>query len=105
MLFTAKQETESSEGPFSVPDSPELTAALLRSASGEVLSQSFSSRAIVRTRRLSWEALVQIYGDEPTLLQRIEHAKAKRPAAFGEISDLVDKYLSGWRPTRNDFAP
>lgn len=105
VLFTAKQENESSEGPFSVPDSPELTVALLHSASGEVLSQSFGSRAVRRTPRLSWEALVQIYGDEPTLLKRIRQAKAKNPAAFGDISELVDKYLGGWRPNQRDFAP
>lgn len=105
VLYTAKQETGSLEGPLTIPESPELTVALVRSASGEVVSQSAGNRAVRRTPRLSWEALVRIYGDEEALLERIRQAKAKNPSAFGNISELVDKYLSGWRPNRADFAP
>jgi hypothetical protein len=47
---------------------------------------------------LSWDELVELYGDEATLRQRIESLKATVPHDMGDLLELADKYLSGCRP-------
>ncbi len=79
ILFLTKREADPSEDSIVVHDSPALTLTILRSSRSEVLSQTFGSRGVRRTPRLDWDALVELYG--------------------------TDKYLSGWRPKRGDFAP
>jgi hypothetical protein len=105
VLFVAKHEAAASEDTLTVPNAPDLTLALLRSAHKEALSQTFGSRAVRRTPHLDWDALIKIYGDESTLRQRIEELKATHPEGAGELLDLADKYLGGWRPNRRDYAP
>jgi hypothetical protein len=46
--------------------------------------------------------LIELYGDETTLRQRIEALKASRPENIGDLLELADKYLAGWRP--KDFG-
>jgi hypothetical protein len=105
VLFVAMHEADASEGTLTVPNAPDMTLALLRSARKEALSQTFGSRAVRRTPRLDWDGLTKIYGDESTLRQRIEELKAIQPEGVGDLLDLADEYLSGWRPNRRDFAP
>lgn len=102
ILLQAKREADSAEPPIAIPDSPRLTLALLRSARSEVRSQSFGSRAVRRSARLAWSALVDLYGDEDTLRERIETLKASKPEGYDELLQLADKYLGGWRP--NEFG-
>ena len=103
ILFVAKHEAEPSEGALTVHNSPELTLVLLRSARSEVRSQTLGSRAVRRTPHLDWDALIKLFGDEATLRQRIEELKATHPEGVGDLLELADKYLSGWRPDRHDF--
>lgn len=93
-----KREAEPDEPALVVPDSPEVTHALLRSARSEVRSQSMGSRAVRRKPRLAWDVLIELYGDEATLRHRIETLKASRPENSGDLLELADKYLAGWRP-------
>lgn len=101
-LILAKRDAGPDEPALAVPDSPAVTHALLRSARSEVRSQSMGSRAVRRKPRLAWDALIELYGDEITLRQRIEALKASRPENIGDLPELVDKYLAGWRP--KDFG-
>jgi len=49
VLFLTKRETDPSEGPFNIDNSPELTLALLRVARSEVISQTMGNRAVRRS--------------------------------------------------------
>jgi predicted KAP-like P-loop ATPase len=101
-LILAKREADPAEPPIEIDASPRVTLALLRSARSESRSQSMGSRAIRRTVRLAWVVLVELYGDERILRERIESLKALQPEGIGDLLQLADKYLGGWRP--KDFA-
>lgn len=102
VLGLAIDDAKEDEPTISVPDLPEITLALLESAKSEVKSQAMGSRAVVRKPRLHWEGLVKIYGDEGTLRQRIDALKAATTEVDRDLVELVDKYLSGWRPKEFD---
>lgn len=101
-LILTKRDTEADEPALAVPDSPAVTRALLKAARSEVRSQSMGSRAVRRKPRLAWDVLIELFGDEATLRQRIEALKASQPENMGDLLELADKYLSGWRP--KDFG-
>lgn len=101
-LILTKGDAEPDEPALAIPDSPGVTRALLKAARSEVRSQSMGSRAVRRKPRLAWDALIELYGDEATVRQRIEALKASRPDSIGDLLDLADRYLAGWRP--KDFG-
>ena len=102
VLRAAKREAAPSEDPLRIDDSSQLTLAVLRSARSEALSQAMGSRAVRRSPHLAWDVLIELYGDEATLRERIESLKATRPEGADELLELADKYLAGWRP--KDFG-
>jgi len=102
ILLLAKREASPGEPPLDIDDSPSMTLALLRSARSEVRSQSVGSRAVRRSPRLAWDALIELYGNEEALRGRIEKLKATRPEGEDELLQLADKYLGGWRPSEFD---
>jgi hypothetical protein len=97
-LLLTKKDAGPDEPALVVPDAPSVTSALLKAARTEVRSQSWGSQAVRRKPRLLWDALVELYGDEPTLRNRIEALKASGPDNMGDVLDLAEKYLAGWRP-------
>ncbi len=101
-LIVTKKEAEPDEPDLAVPESPRVTYALLRSARSEVRSQPMGSRAVRRSPRLAWNVLVELYGDEALLRQCIEKLKSSQPDEACDLLQLVEKYLSGWRPS--DFG-
>jgi hypothetical protein len=101
-LSLTKRESEPDESVLSIPDSPEVTLALLTSARTEVRSQSLGSRSVRREPRLAWDVMVDLYGDEATLRQRIAALKELSPDKAGDLLELAGKYLNGWRP--KDFG-
>ena len=108
VLYPAKRESGPSEASLYIDGSPKLTLALLQSARSEKLSQTIGSRAVRRSPRLAWEALIDLYGDEATLRQRIESLKETHPEGADELLELASKYLCGWRPDdlhTNDEQP
>lgn len=97
-VLLTKKDAEADEPELVVPDSPAVTQALLKAARGEVRSQSMDSRAVRRKPRLAWDALIEVFGDEATLRHRIEELRASELSNMGDLLELADKYLSGWRP-------
>ncbi|GIJ24983.1 hypothetical protein Vqi01_01450 [Micromonospora qiuiae] len=75
-------------------------AQILRTAQTEARSTTGSSHAIWREKRLPWNTLIKLYGDEETLRQAIESARsfAMEDGRFAESINLADKYVQGWRP-------
>lgn len=102
ILLLAKRNAGPTEPALDIADSPGVTLALLQSARSDVRSQTMGSRAVRRSARLAWDALVELYGDEDTLRERIEKLKATQPEGIDELLQLADKYLSEWRPS--DFG-
>jgi hypothetical protein len=101
-LIRTKRDAGPDEPALVIPDSPSITHALLKSARSEVTAQSFGSRAVHRTPRLSWSALVELFGDEAILCRRIEALKTVGPDDIGDLLELAGKYLAGWRSSDFD---
>lgn len=102
VLLLVKRESDPSEGPLIIDDSPRTTLAILRSARSETISQTVGSRYIRRSPRLAWDSLVELFGDEATLKARIESLNATRPEGADELLELAGRYLSGWRPSEDE---
>jgi predicted KAP-like P-loop ATPase len=101
-MLLAKREAGQDEPDLMVPDTTDVTYSLLKSARSEVRSQSMGSRAVHLKPRLAWDILIDLYGDENVLRDRIDQLKASPPDEIGDLFELADKYLSGWRP--KDFG-
>lgn len=102
-LLLTKREAGPDEEELIVPDTPQVTYALLRSARHEVRSQSMGSRAVRIKPRLAWDVLIELYGGEEQLRVQIQELKASPPPEeVGDLIELADKYLSGWRPKEFD---
>jgi predicted KAP-like P-loop ATPase len=101
-IWRAIKEAESEEPELVVPDTPAVTYALLKSARSETQSQTMGSRAVRRKPQLAWDILVELYGSEDILRARIEQLKATPPDEIGDLFELADKYLAGWRPKDYD---
>ncbi|WP_417448080.1 KAP family P-loop NTPase fold protein [Idiomarina abyssalis] len=101
-LLLTKRESTPDEPELIVPDSPQVTCALLKSARSELISQSMNSRAVRRKPRLAWDMLIDIYGSEEKLREQLEALKACPPEDVGDLLELADLYLSGRRPNEID---
>ena len=102
VLFFAKNESEPNEDQLVVPADPRVTLASLKSARSETLSQGGESRAVRRTPVFAWSTLERVYGDEVTLITRIEELKSSDIDIEPSLRELIEKYLGGWRP--REFA-
>jgi predicted KAP-like P-loop ATPase len=102
MIWRARKEAKSEELELVVPDTPAVTYALLKSARSETQSQSMGSRAVRRQPQIAWDILVELYGSEDILRTRIEQLKASPPGEIGDLFELAEKYLAGWRPKEFD---
>ena len=99
VLYIATHDADPDEPHLALPPSPELTAAVLRSARTDVRSQSDGDRGVHVSPRLMWDALVAVFGNESLLLERIDPAIGYLD---DEIRSVVERYVSGWRPTIHD---
>ena len=93
-----KQDSGPDEPPLEVPDSPSVTLALFLSARTEMRSQPLGSRAVQTSVRMQWDELVDLYGSENILRERIEKLKATQPSGIENILELVDQHLGGAEP-------
>jgi len=103
VLYWAEQDLEEGEQAPQVPADPGVILTALRSAKTETRRQAMGTRAVERTPVFAWDSLVNLYGDEPTLIARIEELKASNVTIEDDLEALIDKYLGGWRP--RDFGP
>jgi len=99
VLTVAKRRTASGETPLVIPETTEITLAILRSGQSEVRSQGMNSRAMLRSPRLQWDTLIELFGGEDKLRERIDRLKATKPEGEDELLSLVDRYLGGWSPS------
>lgn len=77
----------------------DLLRSLFKSARSVNRSQSFDSRTVKKEVVLAWEPLLKILGSEDAIRQSLELLRVKDGET--ELVGLVDKYLSGWRPSRD----
>jgi hypothetical protein len=56
------------------------------------------SRAVTRTPHLYWDGLVKVFGDEAALHERVASLMQSSVDIDQDLRDLIEKYLSGWRP-------
>ncbi len=98
VLHWAGEYAGAAADPLTVPDNPAVTLAMLKSTRSESRSQSLESRAVRRTPVLAWSTLESLYGDEETLIARIEELKRSEVEIEDEMAKLMEKYLDGWRP-------
>ena len=81
-----------------IPDHPELTYSLLKSAWGASSTLSIGSRFVKTESILPWDLLVKIYGEPSTLAERVSKLIQEPPVnADKELLELATKYLQGWR--------
>lgn len=73
--------------------------SLFKSARSVVRSQSFGSRNVKKEEHLVWDILIKIVGSEDTLQKALIILKKKDGDT--PLVQLVEKYLSGWRPSRH----
>jgi len=99
-LLRTMKDAGPDEPALEIPDSPAVTRALLKAARGEIRSQFMESRFIRRRPCLAWKELIELYGDEVILRQRIDALRVSGQSDLTDVLELADKYLSGWRPDR-----
>lgn len=102
LLTYVRRQSDDPEPLFEVPDSTDLDLALLKSARSDSVLYTSGSRAPTLSPRLAWEALIDLYGNEDTLLARIASLASAGVEQEDELLDLAAKYAEGWRP--KDFA-
>ena len=73
--------------------------SLFKSARSVVRSQSFGSRNVKKEEHLVWDILIKIVGSEDALQKAL--AILKKKDGDTPLVELVEKYLSGWRPSRD----
>jgi hypothetical protein len=98
VLYFANADRAEDEPPIVVPDDPDVTLAVLRSARTEARSQSMGDRAVRRAARLPWDTLVAVYGSEEILDERIDALNVAEDSEDADLLALARKYRGGWRP-------
>lgn len=103
LLLAAKRwgDTPATE-PQDFTNEPEIVVRLLLESRNAVQSWAMGNRAVNTSIRLSWDTLVDIFGDEERLSAAIDtvRSRAEEDQTLRETLDLADRYLSGWRPER-----
>jgi len=103
IILRMKRDVEPAEPAFDIADWPLMTLAMLRSARTEVRSQSIDSRAVRRYPRLPWKLLLELFGDEDTIRNRIEKLREAKLEDGDEVLELANQYLAGTR-TDEEFG-
>jgi hypothetical protein len=99
VFLEARRNLPEGQAPRTVPDTPGVTLALLRSARGDALSQAADSYAVRREPRLAWDALVLVFDSEAVLCERIDAILESGMPIEGELKGVIRKYREGWSPT------
>lgn len=99
MLHQARKDSDEGELPLVIDESPVMTLGILRSSKSEIVGQSMGRRAISRSPRLAWDALVELFGDEDALKTRLQALREASIEGSEELLALADRYAGGWRPS------
>jgi len=98
VLLVARQFSRDDEPELSVPNDPKFTYALLLNSRGEMSSSALGRRSVKRTPTLLWEQLIEVYGGENFLKERINMLAAlEMHDKFGVIA-LARSYVEGKVP-------
>ncbi len=103
MLISVKKAAKPTEPQLLISDLPLMTLSILRSARVDTFSQTVGSRDARRSARLAWDALIEVYGNEETLVERVNRLRESELSGETELLQLAEKYVSGWRPKQFDF--
>lgn len=98
VIYRARLYAAPEEPRIEIPADPEVTMTMLASTRTVQQSQTLRSHAVRRTSVFAWDALVDLYGSEQVLIERIEELKASEVEIEDELKELIDRYLGGWRP-------
>jgi hypothetical protein len=79
---------------------PNLVRAVLMSGIGYNTSRPLDSRVGKRTAVLAWEGFKQLFGSDANLKEAVDAVRGVDGDT--ELVQLADKYLTGWRPNRDD---
>lgn len=101
-LLAVKKYSAPEEPTYDINSSPIVTLSILRSALNEVRSQTIGSHVVRKIPRLHWDAIVELYGNEETVAERIRDLKAANLYGNEGIVEFAEKYVSGWRPKEHD---
>lgn len=83
---------------ISADEPPAVHRAVLTAAQGSVRSQAMGSRHVRSSPTLDWKLLVQLYGgSEEDLRTASDAVRSEYGDAERELTELVDKYLGGYR--------
>ncbi len=97
VLLRTTRAAGPTECPLNIENSPEMTLAVLRAAKDEIIGQYLGSRAIQRKPRLHWKGLIELYGDETTIKERVQSLKIANLEGSRDLIALAEKYLGGYR--------
>jgi predicted KAP-like P-loop ATPase len=88
LLIVAKEETEPDEDDLLIPEDARLTLAILETSRNDVRSQIAGSRAVRRSPRLAWDALITLFGDADALAARVDQLRTH--GLSGQISGRLE---------------
>ena len=97
VMYTTRKDASAPEPGLVVSSDPQMTRAMLEASKHEVRTAS-AGGPVQYTPRLHWDALVEVYGDEDVLRERIGELRAQHPEGLTDLLELADRYLSGDRP-------
>jgi hypothetical protein len=98
----AAQRDESDVIEWSVPDSRDLTLALLRASERRQSVQQFDSRVRRFSATLRWDHLLAVFGSPDEVATRVDSVRSELSESNFELLKLLDKYIAGWRPNDDD---
>ncbi len=98
VLMVAKRFASANEPVLHIPASATFTYALLLSARGESSITTLDRRSSKRTPTLAWDLLVEIYGDEALLCQRIGELDGMQTDDRAGVIGLAQSYVDGNAP-------
>lgn len=99
VLLMVQREAAPDEPTLEIPESRQITLALLRAARSDVRSQTMGSRAVRRAPRLAWGVLEELCGGEEALKRRLDGLREVLSEDDAELFELAERYASGWRPS------
>ena len=97
LLQTKRANDPSKKDPLYIDDSPQLTLALLRTAQRKRWVQEEGNRTVQRVSYLAGDDLVELYGGEGTLEDRIDDLRDANLDGSWELIELANEYLDTLR--------